>query len=218
MRSIVSLGVVGCGLLAAAQYTPSLNVKVYNASAVDTASIYLAPHTGPAEGPYVFDQHGKILYSIANRLGNVFDFQPCIYQKQLRYCLFQTGSTNIAKGYGNGTASIYDNQFHLLKGLPTSDYHEFKIVQAIDEANASVNDIALLTLYSPVRRDLSQFGVANEDNKGWVIDCRLRALDPTSGKILFDWSALEHVPLSESLVQPTGAINGQSADFAWDYL
>ncbi|KAI4105138.1 MAG: hypothetical protein L6R37_002857 [Teloschistes peruensis] len=218
MRLTMSLSVVGCGLLAAAQYTPYLNVKVYNTSAIDTGSIYLAPHTGPAQGPYVFDQRGKILYSIPNRLGNVFDFQPCIYQKNLRYCFFTTGSANIAKGYGNGTASIYDDKFQLIKGLPTSDYHEFKIQQSLNSATGAVNDIALLTLYNPVRRDLSQFGVANEDDQGWVIDCRLRALDPTSGKILFDWSALDHVPLSESLVQPTGAINGRSADFAWDYF
>ncbi|KAL8628733.1 hypothetical protein Q9189_005552 [Teloschistes chrysophthalmus] len=218
MRLTISFGVIGCGLLAAAQYTPTLNIKVYNTSAVDKGSIFLAPHTGPAQGPYVFDQQGKTLYSIPNRLGNVFDFQPCIYQKTLRYCLFTTGSANIAKGYGNGTASIYDDKFQLIKGLPTSDYHEFKIQQTIDSATGAYSDIALLTLYNPVRRDLSQFGIANEDNQGWVIDCRLRALDPTSGKILFDWSALDHVPLSESLVKPTGAINGLTAAFAWDYF
>lgn len=62
MRLTMSLSVVGCGLLAAAQYTPYLNVKVYNTSAIDTGSIYLAPHTGPAQGPYVFDQRGVSLH------------------------------------------------------------------------------------------------------------------------------------------------------------
>ncbi|KAL8691771.1 MAG: hypothetical protein Q9218_003072 [Villophora microphyllina] len=212
------LGAVGFGLLAAAQYFPYLNVTLYNTTAVDTASIYLAPHGGPNEGAYVFDPHGKLLYSIVNRLGHVFDFQPCTYQKHLRYCLLQAGNNNIFNGYGNGIASIYDDHFQLVKGLPTSDYHEFKIKQSFDEATGAVNDIALLTMYNSVRRDLSDFGVPNEDDQGWVVDCHLRALDATSGKVLFDWSALDHVPLSEGLVQPTGAISGYTSQFAWDYF
>lgn len=112
---------------------------------------------------------------------------------------------------------ILDDQFKVIKALPASDYHEFKIVQAID-AQGQYSDTAYLTVYTPVRRDLSAFGVPNEDDQGWVVDCHFRAVDPVSNKVIFDWSSLDHVPLSESYVLPTGGINGYSQRSAWDYL
>lgn len=98
------------------------------------------------------------------------------------------------------------------------DLHEFNIKQSLNSSNGQVTDTALLTVYTPVRRDLSAFGVPYEDDQGWVIDCHLRAVDLGSGKVVFDWSSLDHVPLSESYVLPTGSINGLTQRFAWDYL
>lgn len=98
------------------------------------------------------------------------------------------------------------------------DYHEFDIKQSLDTTTGRVKDIALLTTYTPVRRDLSDYGISSDNDQGWVIDCHMRSVDLSSGKVLFDWSSLDHVPLNESLVLPTGGINGLSQQFAWDYL
>lgn len=105
----------------------------------------------------------------------------------------------------------------MVKTLPTSDYHEFKINQALD-AEGQYSDTALLSVYTAVRRDLSDFGVPYQDDQGWVVDCHFRAVDPVTSKVIFDWSSLAHVPLNESYVQPTGGINGYSQRNAWDYL
>ncbi|KAL8704866.1 MAG: hypothetical protein Q9201_001982 [Fulgogasparrea decipioides] len=196
---------------------PTLNVTLYDEGAVDHSYIYLTPNNVPGQGPYVFSQSGQLVFNITNRLGKVYDFKPCTYQKTLRYCLWQT-TGSVYNGYGNGTASIFDGNFQFIHALPTSDYHEFTIKQSLDPSTGAVSDVALLTTYNSVKRDLSAYGIANENDQGWVLDCHLQAIDATSNKILFDWSALDHVPLSESLVQPTGAINGLTSQFAWDYF
>lgn len=33
---------------------------------------------------------------------------------------------------------------------------------------------------------------------GWVHDCRVQSINITSGELLFEWSALEHVPVVET--------------------
>ncbi|KAL8853344.1 MAG: hypothetical protein Q9221_001820 [Calogaya cf. arnoldii] len=201
-------------LTAVAQTPPTLEVSVYDERSVQPGFIYLAPNGIPFAGPYVYDSNGTIVFNGAGKLsGTVHDFQPCVYQKQQRLCAWK-GTT--AFGYGSGQAVILDDQFNVIKALPTSDYHEFKIVQAMDKGQYS--DTAYLTVYTPVRRDLSAFGVPNEDDQGWVVDCHFRAVDPVTNKVLFDWSSLDHVPLSEGYVPPTGGISGRTERNAWDYF
>ncbi|KAL8861051.1 MAG: hypothetical protein Q9178_002564 [Gyalolechia marmorata] len=170
----------------------------------------------PFAGPYVYDLNGTIVFNGAGKLGSetIHDFQPCVYQKKTRFCLWK-GTT--ALGYGSGQALVLDNQFKVIKALPASDYHEFKINQALD-ATGKYSDTALLSVYTPVRHDLSSFGVPNEDDQGWVVDCHFRAVDPVTDKVIFDWSSLDHVPLNESNIQPMGGINGYSQRSAWDYF
>lgn len=152
----------------------------------------------------------------------VYDFQPCTWNKTLHYCLWQG---DVAQGYGTGNANaqVLNEYFLVDKNIFGVDYHEFDIKQSVDSKTGQVTDIALTTAYTPVRRDLSAYGISSDNDQGWVVDCHLRAVDLTSGigpegKVLFDWSSLDHVPLNESYVLPTGGINGLSKEHAWDYL
>ena len=113
---------------------------------------------------------------------------------------------------------ILDDQFRVIKGLPGTDNHEFKIDQNLD-SKRQYSEIAHLTEYKQVRRDLSAFGVVPDDgNSSWVVDCHFRAVDLSTNAIIFEWSSLDHVPLSEGLVRPTGGINGRTKANEWDYL
>lgn len=124
----------------------------------------------------------------------------------------------VTNGYGKGDALVLNQQFSVVKTLPNVDFHEFKLKQSLNPTNGKVIDTALLTSYTSVQRDLSAFGIPSETSQGWVIDCHVRAVDLSTGRTVFDWSSLDHVPLNESLVLPTGAIGGQTQQFAWDYL
>lgn len=44
--------------------------------------------------------------------------------------------------------------------------------------------------------ELSAFGV--EEEAGWVMNIGFREIDIASGEVLFEWWALDHVPLSTS--------------------
>ncbi|KAI4202183.1 MAG: hypothetical protein LQ346_002035 [Caloplaca aetnensis] len=208
---------VSFGLLTAAQSLPGLDVDTNIAGAVIPGSIYLAPNNVPGAGPYVFSLSGNTIFNGAGKLspGAIYDFQPCSYNKTGHLCLW-TGA--VTSGYGTGDALVLNEHLVLEQTVQNVDLHEFNIKQSLNSSNGQVTDTALLTVYTPVRRDLSAFGVPYEDDQGWVIDCHLRAVDLGSGKVVFDWSSLDHVPLSESYVLPTGSINGLTQRFAWDYF
>jgi Arylsulfotransferase (ASST) len=65
------------------------------------------------------------------------------------------------------------------------DHHEFLI---------SPQDTALITVYSPVPRDLSSIGGLENDR---VWQGMVQELDIESGEVLFEWHSLQHVGLDE---------------------
>ena len=56
-------------------------------------------------------------------------------------------------------------------------------------------DIATVEYWTPVPANLS--GIGGPEN-GWVHDCRVQSINITSGELLFEWSALAHVPVEET--------------------
>lgn len=207
-----------------AQFPPeqTLVVDLNDASHVTPGFIYLAPNTVPGAGPYIFNLTGTTVFSGVNHISPaaVYNFQPCTWNQSLHYCLWQG---DVSEGYGSGNAEVLNEYFLVDKNIFGADYHEFNIKQSVDKTTGKVTDIALVTKYTPVRQDLSAYGISSDNDQGWVIDCHLLAVDLTSGigpagKVVFDWSSLEHVPLNESYVLPTGGINGLSEPFAWDYF
>jgi hypothetical protein len=88
--------------------------------------------------------------------------------------------------------------------------HELKIV---DE------DSVLITVYQPKQYDLASFGIPAAN--GWVMDGVFQEINTTSGEALFQWSSLDHVPLSQTYA-PLGLNsvvgNGLSNTTAWDYF
>jgi hypothetical protein len=79
--------------------------------------------------------------------------------------------------------------------------HEFLITS---------QDTALLTVYEPVRRDLSLLGGSKES---LVIEGIIQEVDIESGEVLFEWHSLDHVGPEESYVEPP-----QSAAYLYDYF
>ena len=67
--------------------------------------------------------------------------------------------------------------------------HEFLI---------TLQDTALLTVYNPVRRDLSLLGGPKES---LVIEGIVQEVDIESGEVLFEWHSLDHVGPEESYIK-----------------
>lgn len=56
-------------------------------------------------------------------------------------------------------------------------------------------EVATVEFWKPTRTNLTSVGGSVD---GWVYDCRVQSINITSGALLFDWSALAHVPVNET--------------------
>jgi Arylsulfotransferase (ASST) len=80
-----------------------------------------------------------------------------------------------------------------------SDLHEFQITP---------QGTALIDIYSPVRANLTGIGGSSS---GRALDCIVQEVDIRTGRLLWEWHALGHVPISASY---TGTPNpGSAYDF-----
>jgi hypothetical protein len=87
-----------------------------------------------------------------------------------------------------------------------ADLHEF---------NLTSKGTALITIYTVVKADLSAIGGVKN---GYIYDCHVQEVDVRTGRVLLDWSALDHVPIADThltLTQDPGH-DGTSAGRAFD--
>ncbi|CZT41135.1 uncharacterized protein RSE6_16008 [Rhynchosporium secalis] len=71
--------------------------------------------------------------------------------------------------------------------------------------------------YFPVQVDMSSRGVRR--GLGWAFDGFFKEIDFESGKALFEWHSIDHLPVSESHVRPRLEIgSGLSVGMPWDYF
>lgn len=119
-------------------------------------------------------------------------------------------------GYARGSNLFLDGSYKLTKtiqsgnNLEMSDMHELNILDG---------ERVLIAIYQPRQYDLVPYGVPAGD--GWVMDGVFQEINITSGDVLFQWSSLDHVPLSETYVpirQNPIVGNGTSNTTAWDYF
>lgn len=95
-------------------------------------------------------------------------------------------------GYGYGEVVMVDSSYQEIRRVSAAgglaadgpDFHEFRIT---DE------DTMLWVAYVPTRTDLREIGGPPD---GWVMDGVVQEVDIASGDVLFEWSSLDHVPVS----------------------
>ena len=118
--------------------------------------------------------------------------------------LYWRGVTTVGgnTGHGYGNVTLLDRRYEEVltvcpklglvvpKGDPVhpcdADFHE---------AFVTARDTLLVSVYNATPADLSAVGGPKD---GWVFDCLVVEIEPESGDVLFRWSALEHVPISET--------------------
>ncbi len=83
------------------------------------------------------------------------------------------------------------------------------------EATLTHRGTILLIGYRNVRRDLSDF---NGPRRGWVRDDVVQEVDVATGKVLFEWNSLKHIPLTDSRTPlPADEYGAGTEDDPWDY-
>lgn len=202
---------------------PRLNITV---AANNTAPgyLFLAPFSGFVDhgvtrgprqaAPYIYTDAGDLVWSGYTYFSIwAANFQAGRYHGEDILFAFE-GDHNPNYGHGHGHVTFLDRHYDTVKEVRAGnhrllDKHEFHIV---DERTA------LVQIYHPVPRDLSEF--ASDAAQQWIIDAQFQEIDIATGDVLFEWSALDHVSPSESLLPPDDgeAGHGYNSSDAWDYF
>lgn len=148
--------------------------------------IFVAPEHGPKQdGPMILDPRGNLIWFLpytANTLVTDFRVQELHGQPVLTWW---RGNPNA--GVGRGLGEIYNSQYQPVATVSAGngldmDKHEFLVTNPGD---------AYFLAAWPVR-------VASSPKP--LIDSVVQEVDITTGLVLFQWDALDHIPLRQSYV------------------
>ncbi|MEW1821109.1 arylsulfotransferase family protein [Arthrobacter sp. NPDC080031] len=114
-------------------------------------------------------------------------------------------------GHGAGKGVVKDVHYRTVAEVNTgnglqADLHEFTITPA---------GTALMISYPTIRHDLTSVGGPAQ---GYMFDCHVQEIGIRSGKVLFDWTASDHIDVTESYVRPSDnpKADGSDATKAFD--
>jgi Arylsulfotransferase (ASST) len=179
------------------QSLPELQVPVVKVVARDPTArrsgyLFVAEKKGGrAGGPMILDDHGRVRwYHQVDPPLETTDFRVQRYRGRAVLTWWQ-GTLNKA-GIGRGSYEIYDASYrriaevHAAHGLE-GDLHEFQLTP---------RGTAYITAYRAVPADLRGVGGSRH---GHVEDSVVQEIEVASGRVVFEWHSLGHVPLTESV-------------------
>ncbi len=181
--------------------------------------IFIDPHkTVPSsaktatEGPEIITTSGKVVwYDPLRGARSASNFQVQRYQGKPVLTWWQGTGGNpafgaLSVGIGQGEDVIMNSNYKIIKIIHgvngyRPDTHEFYLTRSGD---------ALVTAYKNVKDvDLTSVGGSAD---GTVVNSYVREIDIKTGKVLLNWSALAHVPITDSYALPL------LGDSPWDYF
>ena len=162
----------------------SITIKK-RSSAAYNGDIFLTPQYGPLQnGPMLLDPSGRMIWFQPlppNQLAADFRVQQLGSQPVLTWW---QGFTNNGSGRGEGV--IYNTAYQQIatvqagNGLQGVDLHEFLVTPQGDAYIVAVSPVHYGSLTKP------------------LMDAVVQEIDIKTGLVLFEWHALDHVPVSES--------------------
>lgn len=162
--------------------------------------IFLSPNYGsetPQDGAIILDSRGELVWMEPaeddDPEDNPFDLRVQEYQGEPVLTVYEGTSDG---GMGDGEVRILDQSYREITRVTTggslgpgrADFHDTVITD---------RDTMLLGAYEPAPADLS--GVEGPAD-GHVQDAVIQEVDIATGEVLFEWSSLDHVPVSETLL------------------
>lgn len=160
--------------------------------------IFVAPKQAPTattlpaqQGPEIIDNEGRpIWFQPIDEPYASTDFRVQQYHGQ-PVLTYTVGQSSGGPGHSEGEDVILNQHYQQIATVSAgnglaADQHEFALTP---------NGTALITIYHQVPYDLSSVGgPAN----GSVLDGVVQEIDVATGKVLFEWDSLQHVPLTDS--------------------
>jgi hypothetical protein len=174
--------------------------------------IFIGPKPAPGStspgqgGPLIVDNRGRpVWFSPVAAPDTATDVRVQQYDGQ-PVLTYTVGHSTGGPGHSEGYDVILNRHYQQIATVQAgnglkADQHEFALTP---------QGTALITIYNQVPYDLSSIGgPAN----GSVLDGVVQEVDVATGKVLFEWHSLDHVPLTDSY-QPVPT----SASTPYDYF
>jgi hypothetical protein len=175
---------------------PSLHPPLVHATSNPdhrNGDIFLTPNNSRQHGPMILNGQGQLVWFHHVPDREVFNLKVRSYAGKPVLTWWQG---KIVDGHGAHGADVIMNTayqpvavLHAGYGY-SSDLHEFQVSQGK----------ALIDAYVPVQANLSSVGGSSS---GTVLDCVIQELDIRTGRVLWEWHSMGHVPLSASYVGPS---------------
>jgi hypothetical protein len=182
---------------------PAVTVSA-SSSQVAGGYVFAAPYSGPGQdGPMIFDDSGNLVWFRPLPTGTVAsNLQVQSYEGRPVLSWWQGYIP--PQGFGEGEEVVLDSSyrtlFHLNAGNGyAADLHDFHL---------EPNGTALLTVFDPLRCDLSPFGGQRDSA---VTDTAFQEIDLRTHLVRREWHAVDHASISES------NSSAKSATTAWPF-
>ena len=203
---------------------PELKITT-NGQPLAPGLIFITPSDGSAieatksAGPLIMTDAGQLVWS--GPILTATNFRVASFEGSaiLTYSNgISSSAANIGHGYGNVTFldATYNEILVVCPkfGLLTPDNTTYPCEADLHESFVTDRNTLLVTAYNVTTTDLSSIG---GPVKGWVFDCLFFELDPRNGDILFRWSALEHVSVSDTKL-PLAGNGGLNQSIPFDFF
>ena len=171
--------------------------------------VFLAPkRAGAQAGPLIVDDRGETVWSAPEIGADVAaDLRVQTYEGEPVLTWWEGQS---AEGRGVGELVIVDRNYHEVARLTTgnerdADFHEFRLTN---------EGTALLIAYGPEPADLSAIGGPQQ---GFEFESYVQEVDIATGDVLMEWSAGDHVPVSDTFSELSEREDG-SKDLPLDWF
>jgi hypothetical protein len=165
-------------------------IKVVSSTTPTPGLVFLAPkRAGAQAGPLIVDDRGETVWSAPQTGTDVAaDLRVQTYDGEPVLTWWEGQST---EGRGVGELVIVDGNYREVVRLETgngrdADFHEFRLT---DEGTA------LLIAYGREPADLSAIG---GPQRGFEFESFVQEVDIATGEVLMEWSAGDHVPVSDT--------------------
>jgi len=196
---------------------PKIKIIDYNTPTGRSATaaqdpVFIAPKEGePMTGPVILDADGDPIWihPLHDEI-RAFDFKVQKYQGKPVLTWFQ--GPDLALGYGQGKYVLMNESYQRIATVNTqgslADHHGMTLTP---------DGTALMITYREIPYDLSDIGHGPKD--GYLLNQVVQEVDVATGKVLFRWSALGHIPVDQTEIKvgPNVQIDGSEdnpLDFA----
>jgi hypothetical protein len=149
--------------------------------------VFLTPHNVGQTGPMIVNGRGHLVWFLQTGRITPFNLEVQHYRGKPVLTWWQ-GRLNMGHGV-DGRDMILDSHYRTVAALHggygySSDLHEFQLMP---------HGRALIDAYVPVHASETSVGGPSD---GVVVDNVIQELDIRTGRVLWEWHALGHVPLS----------------------